>query len=103
MILLLKLNNLEMRGGGDVRQTQEKSELYGLKGGAAICIVLYHYYLFALEGDVDKIPFFKCELWQIIWQNGFLAVELFFIISGYLTGLCYSGRIQEISFGQYVK
>ncbi len=57
--------------------------LDGLRGVAALLVVLYH---LQVSNHVTQIQFFR---------NGYLAVDLFFILSGFVIYSTYSGRISS--------
>ncbi|EFF9715775.1 acyltransferase family protein [Escherichia coli] len=67
---------------------KEIKSLTGVRGIAAIYVVLYHF-------TNAKIPF----LW-----NGYLAVDLFFVLSGFIMCMVYSKNFtQEISVSEFGK
>jgi len=59
-------------------------ELESLRGIAALLVVMFH------------IPHWNTDLYEINFiRNGYLMVELFFVISGFVICRAYSGRIQS--------
>jgi peptidoglycan/LPS O-acetylase OafA/YrhL len=65
--------------------------LTGIRFFAAIYVVLYH----------SKLPIFFATHHQTIasnfFNNGFLAVSLFFLLSGFILSYTYSGRVRNAS------
>ncbi len=69
--------------------------LDGLKGISAILIAFfYHYYAhFCVATEISNVPL--ANISGFIFKNGFLAVELFFMISGFTTYYCYHEKIKN--------
>ena len=81
--------------------SQYKS-INGLKGIACIFIVIYHYHcLFILDAGLIRefAPFYPYS--QYIFEYSKNAVELFFMLSGFLTALHYHDA--TISFHEYFR
>jgi peptidoglycan/LPS O-acetylase OafA/YrhL len=66
--------------------------LDGLRGVAAITVVIFH--LFE--------PHSTSHLDQII-NHGYLAVDFFFLLSGFVIGYAYDDRWTKLSFGEFCK
>lgn len=66
---------------------QRISAVDGLKGLLALVVVLWHYYLKWSSLDSQRIP--GPILLHPVWMNGSLAVEFFFLLSGFLMALKY--------------
>lgn len=62
--------------------------LDGLRGVAALIVVAFHIF------DSDPVNSVN---------HGYLAVDFFFLLSGYVTGHAYDGRWGRMSFGAYVR
>jgi peptidoglycan/LPS O-acetylase OafA/YrhL len=62
--------------------TKEIKSLTGLRGIAAMWIVLHHYFGSAKTGNI------VLEAISNIFSNGYLAVDFFFVLSSFV--LCYS-------------
>lgn len=63
--------------------------LDGLRGVAALVVILYHIfegYAFASNGTIDTL------------NHGYLAVDFFFILSGFVIGYAYDDRWGERSY-----
>lgn len=66
--------------------------LDGLRGLAAVLVVAYHFAEIAIT-DVSK---------NFIW-HGFLAVDFFFCLSGFVIAYAYDNRIAEIGIMSFIK
>ncbi|ANI90021.1 hypothetical protein A9P82_12455 [Arachidicoccus ginsenosidimutans] len=64
--------------------------LDGLRGVAAICVVIFHFSEFIYPSD-DKSPI----------GHGFLAVDFFFCLSGFVIGYAYDDRIQKLGIKEF--
>lgn len=67
--------------------------LDGLRGVAAITVVIFHIFETFSGGDHVK---------QII-NHGYLAVDFFFLLSGYVIGYAYDDRWGKMSLGSFFK
>lgn len=67
--------------------------LDGLRGVAAITVVLFHIFETFALGDHNK---------QII-NHGYLAVDFFFLLSGFVIGYAYDDRWSKMSLGDFFK
>jgi peptidoglycan/LPS O-acetylase OafA/YrhL len=66
--------------------------LDGLRGVAAVGVVIFH--------------FMEMAIWNYskLWiGHGFLAVDFFFCLSGFVMGYAYDGRIGQMGLGQFFK
>lgn len=67
--------------------------LDGLRGVAAIIVLLYHQFdLYATGNPADSII-----------NHGYLAVDFFFILSGYVIGYAYDDRWGRMTLGSFFK
>ena len=66
--------------------------LDGLRGVAAICVVIFHF--------SEMVIWNYSKLWI---GHGFLAVDFFFCLSGFVLGYAYDDRISEIGVGRFLK
>ena len=67
--------------------------LDGLRGVAAIIVLLYHH--FDIFGSGDPVT--------AIINHGYLAVDFFFILSGYVIGYAYDERWSKMSYKDFFK
>lgn len=67
--------------------------LDGLRGVAAIIVVMFHIFETFTNGDHSK---------QII-NHGYLAVDFFFVLSGFVIGYAYDDRWGKMSIGSFFK
>ena len=83
----MTLNKL---GSPDVLKTKQHFEvLDGLRGVAALCVVFYHF----LQVDYSKN----------FLEHGFLAVDFFFCLSGFVIGYAYDDRIAKMGIVEFFK
>lgn len=66
--------------------------LDGLRGIAAIIVVTFHLTEFLASGPLD-----------ILVNHGYLAVDFFFLLSGFVIGYAYDDRWGEMSIGSFIK
>ena len=77
----------------DVSPGRQIPALTGIRGIAALYVVLFHYA--GLTGLKGKIPFIS---------HGFIAVDLFFVLSGFVMALSYQHMFADnFSFASYRK
>lgn len=70
--------------------------LMGLRGVAALWVVGYH----LRETVADMFP----GVWLVPLSNGYLGVDLFFVLSGYSLTMSYAGRIDSLSaYGSFLR
>src|SRR6516225_9374324 len=67
--------------------------LDGLRGVAAVVVVIFHIFEAHSMGDAQH---------QII-NHGYLAVDFFFLLSGYVIGYAYDDRWKKMSIGNFFK
>lgn len=67
--------------------------LDGLRGVAAIVVVVFHIFeAFALGKHEDQVI-----------NHGYLAVDFFFVLSGFVIGYAYDNRWDKMTFGDFFK
>ena len=82
-----------------------KKKLYyldGLKTILSLSIVLFHYSAM-FDHEPAKLPFSSFPQFADIIRRGNYAVEIFFIISGFLIAYNYKEKIRQISFFSFLK
>ena len=74
--------------------------LDGFRGVCAVIIALIHHYY--RHFSADAIPF-HYRYWGMLASNGYLIVELFFVISGFVIAYNYKNKIysEGITFGSF--
>jgi peptidoglycan/LPS O-acetylase OafA/YrhL len=80
------------RGSADLKSKPHYEILDGLRGVAAIMVVAFH----LLEAHAASL------LTQII-NHGYLAVDFFFVLSGFVIGYAYDSRLGKMSAGEFLK
>ncbi len=73
------------------RQRPHFVVLNGLRGVAALCVVIFHF----TESHCNSSGFGIC--------HGFLAVDFFFCLSGFVLGYAYDGRVAAMGLGRFLK
>ncbi len=66
--------------------------LDGLRGVAALCVVVFHFYEMVISS--------YSKLWI---GHGFLAVDFFFCLSGFVLGYAYDDRMARMGLGSFLK
>ena len=66
--------------------------LDGLRGVAALCVVIFHF--------SEMVIYDYSKLW---FGHGFLAVDFFFCLSGFVLGYAYDDRIAKMGLGSFLK
>jgi peptidoglycan/LPS O-acetylase OafA/YrhL len=66
--------------------------LDGLRGTAALCVVIFHFFE-AIYPDHASSPL----------SHGYLAVDFFFCLSGFVIGYAYDNRLGKMSVGSFFK
>ncbi len=77
---------------GTGRQKPHLAVLDGLRGVAALCVVIFHFSEMVI-GNYHK-------LWI---GHGYLAVDFFFCLSGFVMGYAYDDRIATVGLGNFFK
>lgn len=71
-------------------------QLDGLRGSAALIVVIYHIF--------EALTFVSGASYIPIFNHGYLAVDFFFILSGFVIGYAYDDRWNKgFTVGQFVK
>lgn len=66
--------------------------LDGLRGVAALCVVIFHF--------SEMVIWDYSKLWI---GHGFLAVDFFFCLSGFVLGYAYDDRIAKMGLGKFLR
>jgi len=74
------------------REKPHFAVLDGMRGIAAICVVIFHF--------SEMVIWDYSKLWI---GHGFLAVDFFFCLSGFVLGYAYDDRIAEMGLGRFLK
>ena len=74
------------------RQKPHFVVLDGLRGVAALCVVIFHF--------SEMVIWDYSKLWI---GHGFLAVDFFFCLSGFVIGYAYDDRIAKIGLRKFLK
>lgn len=74
------------------RQRPHFAVLDGLRGVAALCVVIFHF--------SEMVIWDYSKLWI---GHGFLAVDFFFCLSGFVMGYAYDDRIAAMGLGSFLK
>lgn len=72
---------------------QTKKHFYaldGLRGIAAICVVIFHFSEFIYSSNA-----------QSVISHGYLAVDFFFCLSGFVVGYAYDDRMEKIGIKEF--
>ncbi len=78
--------------------------LTGMRGLACLCIVCFHFYCLFVDDmglRYDAVPWMQETKYFFEYSKN--AVELFFMLSGFLTAWHYRKGIREVSFGTYFR
>src|SRR6476619_705398 len=82
-----------VNGSGNILKTKKHFEvLDGLRGVAALTVVIFHFMEWVFS-DYSK---------NFI-GHGFLAVDFFFCLSGFVIGYAYDNRIRKMGVGEFFK
>jgi peptidoglycan/LPS O-acetylase OafA/YrhL len=84
--------NKEYRSQGNTNTKQHFAILDGLRGIAALAVVIFHFMEWIFT-DISK---------NFI-GHGFLAVDFFFCLSGFVIGYAYDDRIGQMGIGAFFK
>jgi peptidoglycan/LPS O-acetylase OafA/YrhL len=83
----------EVKPGSDLLKTKQHFEILdGLRGIAALAVVIFHFMEWVFT-DFSK---------NFI-GHGFLAVDFFFCLSGFVIGYAYDDRIRKMGIGEFFK
>ncbi len=84
----------------DRTQHSRLLSLDGFRGVCAVIIALIHHYYRHFSAEVTP---FHYRYWNILASNGYLIVELFFVISGFVIAYNYKNKIysEDITFGSF--
>ncbi len=81
-------------------QRAEIRSLTGLRGIAAIFVAIYHAFYFMVSNQADD------SLHVVFLRHGYLAVDLFFVLSGYVMALTYAplfaGGFRTLAFADFL-
>src|SRR6059058_2255738 len=84
----------ESRGASTFKDSKRHYKtLDGLRGVAAVTVVVFHIFETFSGGDHTR---------QII-NHGYLAVDFFFVLSGFVIGYAYDDRWGKMSLGEFFK
>lgn len=84
------MNNTER--SGDILKTKQHFEILdGLRGVAALAVVIFHFMEWVFVPGENFIG------------HGFLAVDFFFCLSGFVIGYAYDNRIQKMGAWEFFK
>lgn len=89
---MLKQNKTEMSQVGPLRSKPHFEVLDGLRGVAALCVVIFHF--------SEMVIWNYSKLWI---GHGFLAVDFFFCLSGFVLGYAYDNRLAAIGLGRFLR
>ncbi|MCH5684177.1 acyltransferase [Niabella sp. W65] len=87
----LKIKNVSYRRR-TIKHKRHFDTLDGLRGVAAIAVVVFHFMEFAAPRYEDSFI-----------GHGYLAVDFFFCLSGFVIAYAYDNKISQIGFGQFFK
>jgi len=74
------------------RQRPHFAVLDGLRGVAALCVVIFHF--------SEMVIWNYSKLWI---GHGFLAVDFFFCLSGFVLGYAYDDRLATMGLGRFLR
>ena len=82
----------ENLNGGILNTKQHFEILDGLRGIAAVAVVIFHFMEWVFPDSSKNFI-----------GHGFLAVDFFFCLSGFVIGYAYDNRIQKMGVGEFFK
>jgi len=98
--LLKRAVSWEMLTGGCMSQRAEIRSLTGLRGAAAVFVAFYHSFYFMVSNQADNSPP------VVFLRHGYLSVDLFFVLSGYVMALTYAplfaGGFRMLAFADFL-
>ena len=80
------------------------TSISGMRGIASLCIVCYHYFCLFIDNPglgMEALPFYPHS--EFFFEYSKNAVELFFMLSGFLIAFHYREKIASVSLGEYMK
>ena len=78
--------------GTDLNAKPHYLILDGLRGIAAILVVFFHLFEAHSSGHLDQVI-----------NHGYLAVDFFFVLSGFVVGYAYDDRWNKMTIGAFFK
>src|SRR5881398_1551675 len=79
--------------GADILKTKKHFDLLdGLRGVAALAVVIFHFMEWVFSDYSENFI-----------GHGFLAVDFFFCLSGFVIGYAYDNRIVKMGVGEFFK
>ena len=75
-------------------------QINGIKGIACIFVVLCHYYAILGNGILSNVAF--SNILKTGYTKGYWAVEMFFMISGFLISYQYKNKIQNMRASEFI-
>jgi hypothetical protein len=84
-----------MQHNPNASDSHELRPLTGIRGFAAIAVVIFHYF------DSWKILFPDLQVFTNFASQGWLGVDLFFILSGFILSYVYCSGEKDLSFSKY--
>lgn len=85
--------NVKGRAARTVPEGNYYDVLDGLRGIAALMVVVFHYFEFMKYRVCDFLPI----------GHGFLAVDFFFCLSGFVVAFAYDGKLKRIGIGNFFR
>lgn len=83
----------ELKPGPDLLKTKQHFEILdGLRGVAALAVVIFHFMEWVFPDPVKNFI-----------GHGFLAVDFFFCLSGFVIGYAYDDRLRKMGTGAFFK
>ena len=86
------------------KEGKKIESVIGMRGIACLCVVCYHYYCLFVDDQglrYDAIPWMFQSRYFFEYSKN--AVELFFMLAGFLIAWHYRKTIREMPFGTYFK
>ena len=87
------MNNIKRKKEKVYLKSKPRFEvLDGLRGVAAIIVVIFHLFEVFSESPIDQII-----------NHGYLAVDFFYVLSGFVIGYAYDDRWKKMSYWDFYK